>query len=379
MFLPIGTGATAQDPKAVCRDIGSLVSMRTVGPRVRAIAMALLLAACAHRGTDLGQLNVLRDNLPACEVTVCLHARYLGATTVAITDGRSTVLIDGYLSRPPVQKALLFRIEPQHELVAAALQALNLPPVCGVYVAHGHYDHALDAAHVSHLTKAPAYGSAAVGRIFEAQVIRAERRGVPLSNARFAPLRSDDPSQTPPACGSFGVEAVAAPHAHKVRYAGEVSGDFALPAKGSAFRLGKDGLSHSFIVRHASGATIIVHPSANTAPSFVRAGPHSGDPMALYEDVKADVVFLGVAELGNGRAQDLNDYCEAVVGQTGATRVVAIHWDDFGNPLWKALEAYPRIPFVTDNVDKTIETLERDGCAGAPVERWDDRGWRRIG
>ncbi len=79
---------------------------------------------------------------------------------------------------------------------------------------------------------------------------------------------------------------------------------------------------------------------------------------------QADVVYLGVGQLGVQPEQYLLDYWTEAVRAVGARRVVLTHWDDFFRPLHMPLRA---LPYAGDDLDVTMRVLSRlarqDGVA----------------
>ena len=79
---------------------------------------------------------------------------------------------------------------------------------------------------------------------------------------------------------------------------------------------------------------------------------------------RADVVYLGVGQLGLQAEPYLVDYWHETVRTVGARRVVLIHWDDFFRPLSKPLRA---LPYAGDDLDFSLNVLSKlatqDGIA----------------
>ena len=79
---------------------------------------------------------------------------------------------------------------------------------------------------------------------------------------------------------------------------------------------------------------------------------------------QAEVVYLGVGQLGVQPESYLVDYWTETVRAVGARRVVLVHWDDFFRPLSKPLRA---LPYVADDLDVSVRVLsrlaEQDGVA----------------
>ena len=82
-----------------------------------------------------------------------------------------------------------------------------------------------------------------------------------------------------------------------------------------------------------------------------------GTPVDL-PDVRADVIFLGVAAAGiPGNEEDYwREVWQRAVVTTQAKRVIPIHWDDFGLPLDWGLH-----PLRLTDVGKVLQLLQRLG------------------
>jgi len=114
---------------------------------------------------------------------------------------------------------------------------------------------------------------------------------------------------------------------------------WSMPAKASAYKCGE---SWSTLFHHRpSDRRLLVVGSAGYVP-----GALAGQ--------RADVVYLGVGQLGVQPEQYLIDYWTEAVRTVGARRVVLIHWDDFFRPLHKPLRA---LPYAGDDLDVTMRVL----------------------
>ena len=68
---------------------------------------------------------------------------FFGVSTIALFDGETTLLTDGFFSRPSAQQVLAGRVSPNHAAIDEALQKAGIGEAAAVLVAHSHYDHAL--------------------------------------------------------------------------------------------------------------------------------------------------------------------------------------------------------------------------------------------
>ena len=255
-----------------------------------------------------------------------LTAKFFGVSTVLITDGRTAVMTDGFLSRPPLLQMLLGPIGPDDARIDYALARGKIDRLAAVFVAHSHYDHAMDSARVARRTGAKLIGTRSVAFI-------AEGDGFPMQDMR------DAGSGGPFSYGGFTVTAFASPHTEKsFFFQGLITRPVRPPVWVGAY---KEGGNYSYLVEHRLGS-LLVHGSTNVTPG-------------LYDNVRADIVFLGIATLGRGEAKGIVDYWDEVVGKTQAKLVVPVHWDNFNKSLDRPLEP---LPMAIDDFDRAMAWLK---------------------
>jgi L-ascorbate metabolism protein UlaG (beta-lactamase superfamily) len=281
---------------------------------VLAILLAVIgagIVACASRPpSSLSPYSVIvlpRTSSSPGELSV----RFMGVSTLMLSDGQTSIMTDGFFSRPELFKVLLGRIGPDNERIDAALHTLCNPRLAAVMVAHSHFDHALDSAVVASRTGAVLVGSASVANIGLGAGLAPER------------IKSVD-TQGPFRFGDFKVQAFQSPHSPDAKFPGTITAPLTAPARASAY---KEGGNYSYLIDH-NGLRILIHPSANFTPG-------------LFKGVKADIVFLGIGTLGKQDLRFAQDYWHEVVQTTGARLVIPIHWDDFFESLDKGLQPMP--------------------------------------
>lgn len=250
----------------------------------------------------------------------------MGVSTLLIDDGETSLMVDGFFSRPSKWMLLSSRIGPDRGRIGSALSRINVRNVAAVLVAHSHHDHALDAASVAATTKALLIGSTSVSNI-------ARGEGLPPAQIQV----TDSGNQH--VFGKFVVRTVLSPHSPHGFFRGKILAPLRPPARVSAYR---GGSNFSYLFSHPT-CTVLVHPSAN----FVHG---------MFRGVSADVVFLGVGTLGRRKEKFCTDYWSEVVLATGAKLVVPIHWDDFTIPLDQPLKP---MPFLFDDSDRGMARIAR--------------------
>lgn len=256
---------------------------------------------------------------------------FLGVSTLLLDDGEHALMTDGFFSRPPLLRVGLGKVAPDRTRIDAALARLGLAGtgsrLRAVLPVHTHYDHALDSAVVAERTGALLVGSRSAARL---------GHGAGLPEDR---IRVIEPG-TPMAFGSFDVTAVPSAHCPPDRYPGEITEPVVPPVRARAYRCGE---AWSLLVGHTSGRTALVQGSAGFVPGAL-------------EGHAADVVYLGVGQLGVLDERYVRDYWRHTVEAVGAREVVLVHWDDFFRPLDRPLRA---LPYAGDDLDATMRVLGR--------------------
>lgn len=269
-----------------------------------------------------------RFDQPAATDNSPVGVTWAGVTTMLVDDGTSALLTDGFFSRPPLTSVGLGKLSPSHQRIDAGLEQLGVDRLDAVLPVHTHFDHAMDSAVVAAKT-----GATLVGGESTAQVGRGG--GLPPDHLLVAT------PGTPMALGTFEVTLFTGHHCPPDRFPGTIGAPVVPPVRASAYRCGE---AWSTLISHRpSGRTLLAIGSAG----FIR-GALSGQ--------RADVVYLGVGQLGLQPEQYLMDYWNETVRTVGARRVVLTHWDDFFRPLDQPLRA---LPYAGDDLDASMRTLTR--------------------
>lgn len=273
-----------------------------------------------------------RFDVPAATAASTVTVSWAGVTTLLLDDGRSAVLTDGFFSRPGLLTVGIRPLSPSLPRIRTALARLGVDRLDAVTPVHTHYDHALDSAVVAELTGARLVGGESAAHLGHGHGL--------------AQVDVVTPGQ-PVDAGSFELTLVEGAHCPPDRFPGPITAPVRPPARVSAYRCGE---AWSTLVHHRpTGRRLLIVGSAGYVPGAL-AGQH------------ADVVYLGVGQLGRQPPDYLSAYWEQTVRAVGARRVVLIHWDDFFRPLHKPLRALPR---AVDDLDVSMRVLgglaDRDG------------------
>ena len=235
-------------------------------------------------------------------------------------------MTDGFFSRPSLAQTLLGRLRPDEKRIRAALAEAGVSKLDAVVPVHTHYDHSLDSAAVAEYTGSVLIGGRSASQIALGWGLPAEQ----ITNVDAgATIR----------VGAYDLTLIPGRHCPPDRWPGEISRPVTPPARVSAYRCGE---AWSILVLHRmTRRRVLINGSAG-----YDAGALTGR--------QADVVYLGVAQLGVHPAAYVTEYWTETVRAVGARRVVLVHWDDFFRPLTQPLRA---LPYAGDDLDKTMRLL----------------------
>jgi L-ascorbate metabolism protein UlaG (beta-lactamase superfamily) len=277
-----------------------------------------------------------------------LTASFFGTSTILLDDGADRIMIDAFFSRPPGRK-LVGTIRPSEKRIESALNRAGIGWLSAIFPAHAHYDHVMDAPTVAKWTGAYLVGSESTANVARGEDFDERRLRIVSDGARCR-------------FGAFVVTMYETPHGPTPLRTGQfIEEPLRRPA---GLRDYKDGENFSFLVEHPQ-ARILIVPSGKLDP-------------ATFKGVRADAVFLGIAQLGNGKRSTARAYWREAVADREARLVVPIHWDNLLRPLRQELTPVPA-PF--DRFGQAMKWLEEfagDDAAGHAVELVRLRAFERI-
>jgi L-ascorbate metabolism protein UlaG (beta-lactamase superfamily) len=265
---------------------------------------------------------------PAAAAGAPLTVTWAGVTTLLIDDGESAVLTDGFFSRPGLLAVATRTLSPSLPRIDGCLARLRVDRLDAVLPVHTHFDHAMDSAVVAVRT-----GATLVGGTSAAQI----GRGGGLPDDRLVVATPGSPLTL----GAFEVTLVEGEHCPPDRFPGTITAPVVPPVRANAYRCGQ---AWSTLIRHRpTDRRLLIVGSAGYVP-----GALAGH--------RADVVYLGIGQLGLQPERYLVEYWSEAVRAAGARRVVLIHWDDFFRPLHEPLRA---LPYAGDDLDVSMRVLSR--------------------
>lgn len=271
-----------------------------------------------------------RFTVPEASPESPLRVTFLGVASLLISDGTSSIMTDGFFSRPSLLR-LIRPISPDRARIEAGLARVGVSALDAVLPVHSHYDHVQDSAVVAGLT-----GAALVGGESTLNV----GRGADLDTERLVPAIAGGTLTL----GAYDITHVASEHCPPDRFPGVISAPLRVPARVTAYRCGE---AWSILVTHRpSGRRLLVQGSAGFVP-----GALAGQ--------QAEVVYLGVGQLGLRPEAEIRQYWHETVVAVDARRAVLIHWDNFFRPLDQPLQA---VSYSADNLDQTMRIFDELGA-----------------
>jgi L-ascorbate metabolism protein UlaG (beta-lactamase superfamily) len=281
--------------------------------------LSVLICGCSSFKTP--------DSLPALDSPPdngVLHARFFGISTVYLSDGESSIMIDGMFTRRSFTQHRKHGFSPDTEAIEMRLKNAGIDKIDALFVGHSHFDHALDAAVTAEKSNAILYGSESTLKLF------------PNFHQKSEILVGQ-----PYPFGNFSVTAFETQHVPKEPFMQNVEYFLtAVYAKGHKFMCA--GKVYSFLVQHGD-TDILIIPSSSI---------HHTD---LPVNTQADVVFLSIGLLSKQPdvPKYIANYWDNAVKQTNAKLVIPIHFDDFRKPI----SADGELTFSSSLADKISLTM----------------------
>lgn len=254
---------------------------------------------------------------------------WLGTTNLALNDGDTTILFDPFVTRAGILNLLFSKeIDSDPRLAQRWIKKADIGEISAIFISHSHWDHLLDLAAFMRAGRPLVYGTQSTKNFALGNKIGKDRiKAAPISVSAVH--------------GSFSVSARKtkhAPHIFGLNFIeGKIKKPLALPA--TMWEM-KEGASLTFHIKHPL-TNILFHPSAIRAPG------------ADYTKLKAEVLFLGIANRESVQAQ-----IKHIIRPSGAKIVVPVHHDNLFTPLEE--EVKPSFFAKLEEWEKDMKELAPD-------------------
>lgn len=309
----------------------------------RAVVSIVLTLAVCITGCSLFRptldIPTAWEMMPVPPGTPGVTATFLGVSTLVLSDGATTLIIDGFFSRPSLID-LAGDIAPDPTRIDEGLALAGVTGAAAIFTVHSHFDHALDTGEVANRTGAVVVGSPSTANA---------ARGANVPESQIQVTQVGDAVDF----GDFRVHFLPGNHyplqgASAAFLGTTIDTPLVPPAPMAAWG---EGRTEALLIEHPLGKILVIG-SAGFVPGAL-AG------------VQADVVMLGIGGLGREDAAYRDAYWQNTVLAVGASRVHPLHWDDFTRPLDR-----PLVPNVHSKIDTTLDFLEARSAADNVTIGW---------
>ena len=257
-----------------------------------------------------------------------VRVTFFGTTSLLFDDGETQLLIDGFFSRPSFFKAVFGKLKTNQQLVDEILANQKISRLKGVFTSHSHHDHAMDSAYIAKVTNCVLFGSLSTINI---------GRGADLTENQMTQFEHGNEFKL----GNFSIKILNAKHSPQARIIADAGQEIRNPLKQPArIRAFKEGGNFDFVIKHGEH-TMVVKSSCNYIQNAL-------------DNVRADVLFLGVTGLTNQNANFQEEFYKHVIKATNPKLVIPMHWDNFFRPLTTDLKSLPNL---IDNAKKNFNYL----------------------
>jgi L-ascorbate metabolism protein UlaG (beta-lactamase superfamily) len=293
------------------------------------------------------EANGEQMSIDSSEMGGDFRVSFLGVSTLLFTDGKNAFLTDGFFSRPDKLRFLFTKIDPNRKIITQCLDRAGIKSLDAVIVVHSHFDHVMDAPIIAAETGAQLMGSESTKNVALGYI----ERGLNLPEKRITTIEVDQTINI----GEFRITPIVSSHVPSLL---APKHEIKAPLRPPVYwRRYKEGVSYSLLISHGA-KTMLVQGSAGFVRNALK-GRH------------ADIVFLGIAQLGRQNDAYRDEYWREVVKAVTASRVIPIHWDDLWRPLSRPLVPLPR---YADNFDKAmrflLERANQDGIEITFLPAW---------
>lgn len=300
---------------------------------IAAICLSFLLNFRPHTP----QLEDYRFHSDLDSNTGSLNVQFIGNTNILITDGKTSILTDGFFTRPSIRNVLWGEIEPDLDVIDYCLKKAGIHKLDAVIPVHSHFDHAMDSPIVAMKTGAKLIGSESTANI---------GKGLNFPEDKMIIVDSDETIQI----GSMKVTLIKGKHwpypdkeLRNKLLDREITQPIIPPVSALEYL---EGSSYTIIVEHED-ASMAIQGSAGFIPN-------------ILADNNVDILFLGIAGLET--MDDLyNDRFQThIVEALNPEVIIPIHWDDFFVPLKKGLKSRSLLEKLIQGMDvkKSFEFVE---------------------
>lgn len=279
---------------------------------------------------DLDSIDWPTPALASAANSDAVTVTWLGVATLLFDDGETQLLIDGFFSRPSIADTIFGRpVYNDAPQINYAMNEFRMRRLAAIIPVHSHFDHAMDVGAIANRSSASILGSESTAQV---------ARGAGVPEDQIIVVKE----VTSVEFGNFKVTLRPVGHAPigwrgSVPLDGVIDEPLLMPQPISAWRMGG---SFTIVIEHPQGTALVQGSAAYRKYAL--------------QDIAAEVVFLGTAQLNSLGKEYAELYWQHTVTATGAHSVYPIHFDDYTKPF--GVIALP--PRIINDFETTAEWLD---------------------
>ena len=266
-----------------------------------------------------------------------MKVTYLGTTTLLFDDGKDQIMFDCHVTRPSIKRCFFGKLSTDTAISDRVIKDFGIDRLRGIFVSHSHHDHVLDVPYFAEKCRADVFGSVSALNV---------ARGGGIGEESLHSFGDSLNYQV----GDFVITVIPSlhskPHWFNNDIGKTIDKPLAQPARMKAFR---EGGSCDFLVVNGD-KRFLIRPSCNYI-------------IGRLDDIKADVLFLGITELSKKSGKWRESFFSQTIGKVRPRVVIPVHWDDFFSPLYGSVKCMP--------FDHTVENLRvlKEYCGNNGIQR----------
>ncbi|MEZ4883889.1 MAG: MBL fold metallo-hydrolase [Chitinophagales bacterium] len=312
------------------------------------ILFLLVLAAIAstiffysiHTFVDIGKYKEWEVAPTPNPSMGAVTVQFVGVSTVVISDDSTTLMTDGFFTRPTAIDMVFGVVQPDTTDIRWSLQRLGLNELDAVFVTHSHFDHAIDAPEVARLTGATMYGSESTLNI---------GRGWNLPENQMQLFENKQPIKI----GQFTITPILSRHFEfanpelRERTLGgkqEITEPLVPPVPALDYKMGG---AYTLLFEHPKGSFVLQSSAGWLEGSL--------------EGIQTDIVLIGIGGLGAQTPEYHATYFKEIVDELDAQQVYLVHWDAFVSSIRQPIRGPMLLAdWVAGKTMKSFEAVERE-------------------
>ncbi|MGB0929382.1 MAG: MBL fold metallo-hydrolase [Chitinophagales bacterium] len=309
-----------------------------------------------HNFVDIGEYKKWEVEPTPNPSKGAVTIQFVGVSTVVISDDSTTLMTDGFFTRPAALDLIFGAVQPDTADIRWSLERLELKKLDAIFVVHSHFDHAMDAPEVARLAGAKMYGSESTANI---------GRGWNLPENQMEVWKNRQPIQV----GKFTITPIlskhyqfANPEMRKRALGGkqEITEPLVPPAPALDYKMGG---AYTLLFEHPKGS-FVLQSSAGWLENSL-------------EGIQTDIVLLGIGGLGAQTEEYQTTYFKEIVDELQAKQLYLAHWDAFTSSIRKPITGPMLLSdWIEGNTIGAFEVVEkevakREGLKANLLPQWE--------